>query len=56
MNTNLFKAKFGDLLTKFGGSRRFQPVIYTAFDDESESEVQIIKILEEKLKTLMSQF
>ena len=46
-NKNFFKPKSGDLWTKFVVSRRFQPAIYTAFDEESESEVQIIKILQE---------
>ena len=47
---NFFKTKFGDLLTKLVVSKRFQPAIYTAFDEESESEVQNAQILQENPK------
>ena len=46
----MFKPKFGDCLTRLGGSRRFQPAIYTVVHKESESEVQNIQILQENLK------
>ena len=41
---------------KLGGSRRFQPAIYTVSHEESESEVQSIQILQENLKILISVF
>ena len=44
------KIKFGDSLTKLSASRRFQPAIYTAFNEESESEVQNVQILQENLQ------
>ena len=52
LKTNMFKTK----LAKFGVSRRFQPAIYTVFDEEPESEVQNIKILQENLEISISFF
>ena len=49
-NKNLFKTSVGDLLTKLEVSKRFQPTIYKAFHEESESEVQSNQILQENLK------
>ena len=53
---NFFKTKFGVLLTKLGFPKRFQPAIYTVFDEESESEVQNAQILQEDLKIWISFF
>ena len=53
---NFFKTKFGDVLTKLGVSRRFQPAIYTVVHEESESEVQNAQILQENLKMSISNF
>ena len=48
LNKNSVKTKFGDFcFTKFEVSRGFQPAMYTVVRDESESEVQNIKILQE---------
>ena len=51
-----FENNFCDLLTKLGVPRRVQSVIHTAFHEESESEVQNAKILEEHLKKHISNF
>ena len=42
---DLFKTKFGYLLTNLGVSRRFQPATYIVVHEEYESEVENIKIL-----------
>ena len=46
-NKNFFATRFGYLLTKLGVSRRFQSDTYIVFHEESESEVQNIKFLQE---------
>ena len=54
LKTNFFKTQFGDLLTKLGVFRRFQPAIYTVIHEESESEVQSTQILQQNLKISIS--
>ena len=54
LTNNFFKTECGDLLTKSGGSERFQPAVYIVFHEESESEVQNTKILQENLNTAIS--
>ena len=56
IKTNFFQTKFGDCLTKLGGSKRFQPAIYLVFHKEYESEVQNIQILQESLNNSISLF
>ena len=51
-----FTTKFGDLLSKLGISKCFQPAMYTVFDEESESEIQNLQILQENLKDSISNF
>ena len=52
----MFTTNFGDLLTKLGVSKRFQPAIDTVVHEESESEVQNIQILQGNLKNSISFF
>ena len=56
LKNNFFKTKFGDVLTKLGVSRRFQPGIYTVVHEESESEVQNVQILQGNLTISVSSF
>ena len=56
LKQNVFKTKFGDLLTKLGASKRFQLAIYLVFHEESESEVQNTEILQENLKISIFKF
>ena len=54
LNKNCFTTKFGDVLTKLGVSKHFQPAIYIVIHEESESEVQNTQILQENFKISIS--
>ena len=57
LKNNFFKTKVGGFLgSKLGGSRRFQPAMYTVFHEEPESEVQNTQILQGNLKISISYF
>ena len=53
---SFIKTNFGDVLTKLGVSRRFQPAIYTVFHEESESKVQNTQLLQGNIKKSVSNF